>query len=199
MKILAIKYIEIKATKIERMIKSEDFKCFKKHIETVIGIKNDIYEIVIENVAYDESGLPNEEVNARVTFKNNYSKVDKIVFFRDSLGKNINRKFGRISHNNDIFNKIADIYIKNALVHELVHIKQFENGKLTIETIMDEKKLHYTDRTLEIEAENRARKIISSYGNFEEEIMKYISSKNCFTNDSMCKIEEIYLDKKTSK
>ena len=136
--------------------------------------------------------LKKTETNASTRFKSNYSQVEKIIFYTEAIKENIENKFGRISHKKNIINKIVDIFIKNALVHELVHIQQFKNWKLTKKTIYEEKELDYKKINLEIEAESISKQFMSSYGKFEKEVIEYISSNKSFDNLAMDEIIPIY-------
>ena len=151
------------------------------------------YYITTEDIASDSGGFKKPETNASTRFQSNYSQVEKIIFYTEAIKENIENKFRRISYEKNIINKIVDIFIKNTLVHELVHIQQFKNGKLTKKIIDEEKELDYKKRSLEIEAESIAKQVMSSYGEFEKEVMEYISSNKSFDNLAMDEIIQIYM------
>ena len=84
-----------------------------------------------------------------------------------------------------------EVFTKFALVHELEHIQQFQQGRLTKDIIDHENDLSYENRPLEIEANTVANNIISSYGVFEERISEHIYSNTAVDNNSAQIILEI--------
>lgn len=187
---MAIKYNEIKIEEIEKIIESNDFKKFKNCIEKKLDIKDVIHEI--KDISTYEDGYNKPNTNASTIFADNYSKVEKIVFYSEAIKKNVEDKFMKVSCYKKIFCKILNIFIKNALVHELIHVWQFENGRLNKEIIEKEKEIDYEGKSFEIEAKDMAKQIISSYGEFEKEIMDYVTSNKPFGNNDLQKIIEFY-------
>lgn len=188
---MALIYAGANREQIEDIITSEGFKKYKEEFDKMLNIHCVGYKVATDDVAIGEGGYPEQFTNARVTFKENYSDIDKMVFYTETIKETINTKFLKLSVNELVFNRVIDIFVKATLIHELIHILQFQQGRLDKDIMMEEKKLPYKDRFLEKEANERARTIISSYGEFEAKIAEYIYSNDSVDNNSLTSIIEI--------
>lgn len=190
---MTIIYNEADKDEIENIIKSDEFCVFKSEMEEKLNIQDIQYEIEVQDVAYNE-GYVEQSVNARTKFNNGYNEIEKVIFFTESIKEEVNRKFFKLSTNRVVFNKVTDIYIKVIFLHELVHIQQFKNNRLTQDVIEKEKELSYKNRPLEIEAISISKQIIGGYGRFEYEIAKYINSNLSINNDNITEIFNLFSD-----
>lgn len=188
---MAIIYNGVDKNKIENIIKSDEFCVFRIEMEEKLNIQDIQYEIEVQDFAYD-GGYVDGYVNARTKFSNGYSKIDKVVLFIENIKNEVNRKFERLSIYEPIFNKAIETYIKVMFLHELIHIQQFKNNKLTKSVIEKEKELQYENRPLEIEAKNISKELIGEYGRFEFEIVKFINSNLSVNNNDVTKIVELF-------
>lgn len=168
---------------IDEFIKSEEFIIFKKEIEKELCITGLAYKINIEDLARSCEGYVEMERKASTIFSKEYSDVEEIIFYDESIEKYIKNKFSRLEYNEVVFKEIIKVYLKFILVHELVHIHQFKRGKLTKEIVNKEKRLPYKDRTLEKEADKNAKSIISSLGRLEEQLVESFSKSSIDNSD----------------
>lgn len=189
---MALIYCELDKKKIEDLILSDDFSKFKVDIENMLNIQNIKYEIITKDIAVGEDGYPEQSTNASLTFNNNYEKIDKLFLYTESIKESINSKFLKLSTNYSVFSRAINIFVKSTLVHELIHVQQFQQGRINKNIMEEQKKLQYKDRPLEIEANNRSREIISSYGEFDAKIAEYIYSNQSIDNSSLTMIFELF-------
>ncbi|MBZ9621403.1 hypothetical protein G9F71_000665 [Clostridium sp. FP2] len=189
---MPLNYFQLDKSEIKDIIISEDFRIFKNEIEERFNIQRIEYDIETQDIAYGEGGYAEPFTNARTIFNNGYEKVDRIVFYSEDIKEAINRKFSRLSSNMLVFNRVIEIYVKATLIHELVHIQQFQNGRLTEEVMNEEKQLPYERRHLEMEANSMANEVISNWGEFESNIAEYIYSNISVNNDSASILFELF-------
>jgi hypothetical protein len=81
----------------------------KSEIEKMFNIKDIEYKIEIEETDTDKEGYTEEFTNARTTFNNGYTEVNKMVFFVQNINNGVNRKFSKLSLNSFVFNRVVDI------------------------------------------------------------------------------------------
>ncbi|HBF4081638.1 TPA: hypothetical protein KOG56_002362 [Clostridioides difficile] len=173
-----ISYMQINSNRIEEIINSETIKKFKDYVIKYLKIKN--YSISCKSFSYDCYGYINQNTNASFTLKEN-----EIIFYTEAIANNISCAFKVFenSKNKILYENVALIYIKLALVHELVHAKQFENKKLTKDIFNETKNIEYEKRWFEIEANDTAIDFMLNHtDDFGKKIINYLNDRSSFTN-----------------
>lgn len=170
-----INNIFIGEEEIKEVIFSDEIKNFKEEIINYLEIKNANIEINCRKFKIDSDGYGNLITKAELFYKE-----DKIVFYTQAIERYIETKFDIDDNqvNRDFYERMVYIYIKIILVHELVHVQQFESGRLT-EKIKDKHKdMPYEDRWYENEANKKAKEImLLNADNFEKGIINFVSNK----------------------
>lgn len=188
---MAISYNGISKSRIKNIIKSEEILDFVNEMKERLSIEDIQYDVKIEDIDSTNDGFPDPNVNAKTSFNNEFTKINNITFYCKGIENGINQKFSKLSIDKLTFNKSVVIYIKFMYLHELIHIQQFKKNKLTKENNQKEKQIPYTDRQLEIEANNMAERIIGMNGKFEKKIVECINSKLVITNENVMSIIEL--------
>lgn len=166
---------------IFELIHGEDFKQFHLSMKRELDIEDIEYELALEGLARGKDGLVLENINARVIFRDGLERIEKVSFCEEAFCRTINNKFSRIQGKK--FNKVVELCAKFLLVHELVHVKQFKDGKLTKPEWEEMLKIPYEERDIEIEANEIAKQVISRSGKFAEEIIALFTSKKSLDNE----------------
>lgn len=181
-----ITYMKVNSNKIEEIINSETIKKFKDYVIRHLGIKN--YNIVYKSFSQDCSGYINQNINASFPLGEN-----EIIFYTESIASNISNAF-KVFENNEnkiLYENVVLIYIKLALVHELVHAKQFEDKRITKEISNETKNIEYEKRWFEIEANDTAINFMLNHTDeFGKKIIKYLNDRSSFTNFKRTNIME---------
>lgn len=169
-------------------VTSEAIKCiviqleqYEKNIKNEFNISDIQYFKLFEH-AVDNEGYGQPEVNARIIPNEDYTGIDKMIICSDNIAQHINTKFRHI-YNCDVLDKIIEIYIKYIIIHELVHIKQIKMKLLTKEVYRENREIDHDKREYEIQANEKAREIISLEGTFEKEIANIIFNNQSLDNN----------------
>ncbi|KEO84102.1 hypothetical protein [Tumebacillus flagellatus] len=181
---------EVTKDQIFELIHGEDFKQFHLSMKRELDIEDKEYELVLEGFAYDKEGFVLENINARAIFREDWEGIEKVVFYDEAFSRTINNKFFRA--HGEGFNKIVELCAKFVLVHELVHVKQFKDGKLTMHKWGEILKIPYKGRCIEIEANEIAKQVISRFGKFAEEIIGILTSYKSLDNEKWVEIATLY-------
>ncbi|HBE9444674.1 hypothetical protein [Clostridioides difficile] len=171
-----INNIFIGEEELKKVIFSDEVNNFKEEIINYLEIKNANIEINCEKNQFDSKGYQNPGTKAALFYKE-----DKIVFYTKEIEKYIETKFEIYDNqvNRDFYERMVYIYIKMILVHELVHVQQFEIGRLTEEIIDKHKDIQYENRWYENEANEKAKKImLLNADSFREGIINFVSNNS---------------------
>ncbi|HFL3653753.1 TPA: hypothetical protein ACG3P3_001477 [Clostridioides difficile] len=171
-----INNIFIGEEKIKEIIFSDEIKNFKEEITNYLKIKNANTEINCRKIKSDSDGYENLKTKAEFHYKE-----DEIVLYTKAIERYIETKFDIYDNqvNRDFYERMVYIYIKMTLVHELVHVQQFDSGRLTEEIIDKNKEISYEKRWYEIEAKEKANEImLLNADNFERGIIDFLSKNN---------------------
>ncbi|EQF22268.1 hypothetical protein QEW_4437 [Clostridioides difficile CD160] len=181
-----LSYMCVDSNRIEKVIYSDAIKDFKAEVIKYLEIRD--YSFSCECFSHDESGYINQNVNASF-----FPKENKIVFYTEAMANHISNSFKVFENNKNkiLYDDVVLIFIKLALVHELVHAKQFESRRLTTEINEKMKSTIYVNRWAEIEANKIAIDFVSNNtNNFGKNIVKYLNSRSEFTNFERVSIME---------
>jgi len=173
---------ETNLEEIAEVMKNESFNNF--HLKRELDIHELDYKIGIKDCQIAQDGYPNEKVLASIWPESDWRNINSINFYTGSISDYINRSFFRI-HIEDIFREIIDICIKYLLAHELIHILQIKEGRLTKEIFEASKKKDYKEREFEIEADLRAIEIMGKYGKFEQEVSEIVKLRKSLDNENV--------------
>lgn len=168
---------------VHSLIRQEDFSMFHSLIKKELDIENIEYDIAYVEQAEDKDGYDDNRTNARTKFEENWEGVEKITFFGEVLSYNINLKFSKLSR--QVFLAAVEICIRFALVHELVHVKQFKTGVLTKQKMKELHQIPYEERDVEIEANNLAKEILSRYGKYNTRVLDIFTSNESLDNENL--------------
>ena len=181
-----INNIFIGEEELKEVIFSYEIKNFKEEIINYLEIKNVNIEINCRKFKIDSDGYGNLNTKAEFLYKE-----DEIVFYTKAIERYIETKFDIYDNqvNRDFYERMVYIYIKMILVHELVHVQQFERGILTQEIIDENKKIPYEKRWYEIKANEKANEImLLNADNFERGIIDFVSNNSQWPMRSFTKI-----------
>lgn len=184
---------EINSDEIKDLINSQEFNVFIDQMENQLDIKDVEYGLELDEIGYDKEGFPDSESCARLIFKDNCKAIDKVFFYVENIKYFIDKKFFRLSNNDSIFYDCVKIYLKFLLIHEMVHIQQFKQGRISKQIKTIEEIKPYEERLYEIEANNTARNIMSELGEFEAAIADMILNQECINNEDVSRIERLYV------
>ncbi|HFL3653926.1 TPA: hypothetical protein ACG3P3_001650 [Clostridioides difficile] len=181
-----LSYMYINSNRIEKVIYSDAIKNFKAEVVRYLEIKDCRFSC--ECFSYEESGYINQNVNASF-----FPEENKIIFYTEAIANHISNSFKVFENNKNkiLYDNVVLIFIKLALVHELVHAKQFESKRLTREITEQMKNITYEKRWFEIEANEIAIDFVSNNtNNFGKNIVTYLNSRSEFTNFERTSIME---------
>jgi len=181
---------KVTTNEISELIESEDFNQFHLSIKRELDIEDMYYQLVTAGFARNE-GYVNENTNARTKFNDSWQSVEKITLFTEGLSESINTKFGRIS--GKAFTRVVELFVKYALVHELVHVRQFKVGELTKQKKDDMSPIPYEERDLEIEANLYATETMGRTGGFDNRIIGLIApTSESIDNENLYQILNLF-------
>ncbi|MDF9545775.1 hypothetical protein [Bacillus cereus] len=176
----------------EKEIK-EKIEIFKGEFHTFIKEKLDIEDMeylidigTIRNI----DGFPEDSIKASTIISKYESKVEKVVFFTKSISADINFRFAKITNSN-MFKEVVSLYIMFVFIHELVHVKQIKNGM----KIEEYNEIEYKINEFEQEANDKAKEILSEFGEFQREISYIIYSNKMVDNYSFIELIKLYKEK----
>lgn len=158
----------------------EELNVYHLFIKERLGIDNVTYSLEVDTFKVS-NGYPEEHTLASSILNSEGTDVEKIIFFSASITEKINRDYSKVYNKQPAFVEAAKILIRFAIIHELVHIKQFK-ARLTVEQY---KRIHYTENPWEKEANEVAAEIISETGNFETEIINVFRGITVISNENL--------------
>ena len=88
---------------------------------------------------------------------------------------------------------ITDIFVCNAIAHEYIHVQQHEQGRITVELMIEQNRFNYEEREIEIEAAKGAIDLLIQHTSLEEERVEQIL-KGYIDNDSANELSEYLLE-----
>jgi hypothetical protein len=132
------------------------------------------FDVTKKDFVTDRQGFRIDEYTRASAVPNwELQKIEEVILFSENISDYVNGKFS-IIYDINVFNEVVRIVIKFALIHELVHVKQVDNG-LTKE---EYERTKYEDNEYEKEANEKAAEILNREGKFQEEIVKMILCKD---------------------
>lgn len=174
---------------IKGIIESNEFHNFQNQIHEQLGIIHREYRFKLEPFKRDKDGFRTQTL-AHVYFPE-YKDVAEITFYTETIQDMIKGLFCRIP-STEAFDEIVSIFLKLALVHEIIHILQFEEQRITKESMRHENSFMYGEGPLEADVSTRIKGIFRQMGGFSEEVMKVINSGKSLDNDSAEKLNDLY-------
>ncbi|GAB6181755.1 hypothetical protein JCM14036_30740 [Desulfotomaculum defluvii] len=177
-------------TDVERIV--SELEGYENEIKQQFDICGMDYEKVFELTRAND-GYVKESTVATVIPNDNFTGVERLYICSEIIADKVNSLFDRIYHE-EAFLKIAEIYIKYTLVHELVHIKQIHDGRLTKEEKEQGEQIDYYDRWYEKEAIEIAKEIVEQEGNFERNVVQKINNVQGINNEDRQRLIEMFLD-----
>jgi hypothetical protein len=158
----------------------EELNVYHSSIKERLGIHDVTYSTEVGTFKVC-NGYPDEHTLASSVPNSEGTGVEKIIFFSASITDKINRYYSKIYNKQPAFMEAAKILIRFAIIHELVHIKQFKNG-LTFEQY---KQIDYTENPWEREANEVASEIISETGSFGTEIINVLREITVISSEKL--------------
>lgn len=185
---MAITYLSTNKSQINTIIDSQNFKDYIEIVQAYLHLDNRNYIIEVSNeLPTDAEGYVKEYTNASTDIANN-----KIIVYPEIIVKNINNKFSKFTFAyENIFEKIVLLFIQFVYAHELAHLKQIEDGRLSKQIIEEYKNTYYYKRPYEIDANESAQKILNKYGKFEMMVIESILL-NIPNNNLPIQLKELY-------
>lgn len=175
---MAIQPAKISIKEIVSILDSKGFKEFHQEVKKALDIEDINALICIQDWDASDGGYITDVTNASLSFpKDNYDKLNGIKIYTAAIKQFIEARF-QYMFDEKLLIRITELCVKYTLVHELAHIQQYKNGKITNESIVEEFKISYAYRPLENEADSIAMQLISSLGEFEAEIIPFIILRN---------------------
>ncbi|USK60411.1 hypothetical protein [Peribacillus asahii] len=186
---MAIFASEVTPEQISRLFESENFKLFHSTIRKDLDIEDIEYEIFLRSKVNDRDGYGDTSINARIKINQSWEKIDELILLEEGLILSINSKFSKVP--GLYFERVIELCVKFALVHELVHVQQFKKGILTQEKMRELKGIRYEERDVEIEANNIATQIMSNKSEFDKRIISILTTKESVDNDNLPEILDL--------
>lgn len=186
---MAIFPSEVTPEQINQLFESGDFKLFHSTIRKELDIEDIEYEFMLRSKVNDSDGYVDISINARTKINEGWEKIDEVILFEEGLILSINSKFSKVP--GLYFERVIELYVKFALVHELVHVQQFKKGILTQEKMRVLKDIRYEERDVEIEANNIATQIMSNKSEFDKRIISMLTTKETIDNDNLPEILDL--------
>ncbi|MFE8698300.1 hypothetical protein ACFYKT_18410 [Cytobacillus sp. FJAT-53684] len=180
---MAIYSSEATPKQINKLFESEDFKLFHSTIRKELDIEDIEYELILRSKVNDSDGYGDTSINARIKINNSWNKIDEVILLEEGLILSINSKFLKVP--GLYFERVIELCVKFALVHELVHVQQFKKGKLTQGKMRELKGISYEQRDVEIEANNIAKQVLSGKSEFDRKIISLLTSKESIDNENL--------------
>lgn len=175
---------ETSPEEIVEIIISKAFNDFHLSIKEELDILDLVYNIEIENYQKDKHGYGDERILASMLPDSKWKNTKSIIFYTESISNYIKKSFSRI-YNEEVFKETVNICIRYLLVHELIHVLQTSQGRLTKEIFEESKKTPYEKRDFEIEADLRAIEIMRRYGEFALKICNMVKLRQGLDNESV--------------
>ncbi|PFK30748.1 hypothetical protein COJ18_27070 [Bacillus cereus] len=186
---MAILLSEVTKEQICSLIESEGFKEFHASIRREFDIDDIEYEFLYRDQVHARDGYVDTSINARVII-NRWDHITELVLVVEGLIQSINSKFSKVP--GKYFERVIELSVKFALVHELVHVKQFKNGKLTKKRMEEMKSIPYEKREVEIEANTIAKEVMGRNNEFDRRIIRILTSNDSIDNDNLHGILELF-------
>ncbi|MEE6185100.1 hypothetical protein [Bacillus pretiosus] len=186
---MAIFLSEVTKEQICSLIGSEDFKEFHASIRREFDIEDIEYDLLHIDRVNAGDGYVDTSINARVIF-DHWENIKELVLVVEGLMQSINSKFSKVP--GIYFERVIELSVKFALVHELVHVQQFKNGKLTEEKMEEMKSIPYEEREVEIEANTIAKEVMGRNNEFDKRIIRLLTSDDSIDNDNLHSILELF-------
>ena len=169
---------------IIEIINSKAFNDFHLGIKEELGILDLVYSIEIENYRKDQDGYGDERILTSMLPDSKWRNTKSVIVYTETISEYINRSFSRI-YIERTFRKTVDICVRFLLVHELTHVLQINQGRLTKEIFEGSNKIPYEKRDFEMEADLKAIEIMEGYGDFTLEICNLVKLRRSLDNDSV--------------
>lgn len=132
-------------------------------------------EYRFEEVARDKGGYVVEKVYGRTVVESGTSKVKRLNFYPLNVVRQLG---GHRTYNLMLIEEIAKLFIEFIVLHELKHVKQFNNS-LTYE---EYEKQSYEDNKYEEEANEYALNELNSRGEYTKWMLRLVPWKRPFKN-----------------
>ncbi|UOK62189.1 hypothetical protein MT997_28385 [Paenibacillus sp. OVF10] len=170
---------------INEIIESEIVNDFVLFVRTELNIEGTIDQYPIVPNVYQEGdgGYIVQDTFGALLLTSSYRRINGVELYVSSIVARINDVFSHRIHRSHDMELISRIYVFNAIAHEYVHIKQFEEGRITAETMEIQNQLNYEEREIEIEAARLAKELLIQYTSMEGARLNQILSGN-IDNDS---------------
>lgn len=194
---LALLPSKVTPDEIYGIIEQEKFSLFHGLIRKELGIDDVEYCFVFKEQADGEDGYVDMSTNARTRFQENWEGVENITFFGEGISHNVNLKYSKLPR--AAFMAAVEICIKFALVHELVHVKQFKEGVLTKQRMNELREIPYEKRDVEIEANSIAKDILNRCGNYSMKVLEILTSNESIDNVSLPQMVRIFETQKINE
>ncbi len=159
-----------------------------EELKSVLDIQDMQYEIKMEKVKVIKEDFIDDSTEASCVPDRNTDilteKVPFVVFFTEVLCVGINRYFAYYSEQE--FYKLAEVYVKYVIIHELVHIKQVKNGMTFDDYFSLEYPNKYEDEAIAVAIDLLGRIIredVSLMDSFSRELQKILKKQNNHQND----------------
>jgi len=147
------------------------------------------FDVITEDFLRDKNGYKIKEfIKGSAVLDWSVPRVEKIILFTENISDFLNMNFSYI-HDIHVFKQVLEITVKFVLIHELVHVKQVNNGM----TKEDYERTKYEDNEYEREANHIAAELLSGEGEFTKEIVEYLRNKNKkLDNDNVTELINLY-------
>lgn len=188
---MAMQHLDINKKNIEEIVNSTSFNDFHIAMKKYLDIEDINYTFLFKDTPTGEDGYIVEGKQASIKFTTDYHLVERITIFTETSAVFINYKFSQVNDENTFY-KIAELYLKFILVHELTHVRQLKDGKITEEIVEKNKKIPYNEREIEKEAIDKAARTISNFSSFSAEVVKRFLSNEMIDYEIARKLIELY-------
>ncbi|GKU83395.1 hypothetical protein [Niallia sp. NCCP-28] len=167
---MAIKEYHVKPTdrQIKVYIDSEELQ------EYIVGIKQ---YLNIQNVETNLLLCKNDNsIGSLATIGTikDFCETNNIFINSRRIAEKCSVTFELLINEYEVYTQIVKVYVRLALVHELIHVKQIKNGCLTEELVRKESEKTYEDKSYEKEAIHCSKSIIGKSNGFFREVIEYI-------------------------
>lgn len=160
-------------------VTADYLKCRLALLKHKFNIEHLEFDVSILDFPKDKDGYKiNEIIKGSTLIDWTVPKVEEIIFYTQNISDYMELKFS-IIHDSAVFGKVLEIVIEFVLIHELVHVKQVDDG-LTIE---EYELTIYEDNKYEKEANEKAAEFLSEEGAFYKEIAEFILHRGKTVNN----------------
>ncbi|ARJ39791.1 hypothetical protein SporoP8_13445 [Sporosarcina ureae] len=181
---MALHPICTSSEEINRVLNSKEIKEFNMEMKRVLDIEDMSYVVELEKSPRDQEGYVIENKLASTIPDFSLYKVKRIVFYTENITRYINSSFSRI-YNTQVFEKVIEVTICCILLHELVHVQQIKQKKLTKKIYDREAKKPYEKRTYEIAADLVIAEIMNHTDKFTVKVCELFTTRKCATNEDV--------------